>query len=57
MTLPVARVHDGCVILPVVGVVGVVGAAFTVRLADGAETHPASFTVNVYVPLGTPGIE
>ena len=47
-TLPVATVHVGCVIVPIVGAVGTVGAAFTIAFPDAGEGQPATVkTVNV----------
>jgi hypothetical protein len=58
MTLPVARVHVGDIILLITGAVGVDGLSITVKLADGGETQLAAFvTVKVYEPLGTFGTE
>jgi hypothetical protein len=48
--LPVAVVHVGCVIEPIVGALGVLGCALTKILADAGEMHPAALvTVKVYV--------
>jgi hypothetical protein len=50
-TLPVANAQVGCVIVPTVGAVGVVGWALMTTLADAGEIHPeALVTVKVYVP-------
>lgn len=47
-TLPVARVHDGCVIVPVAGATGVDGCRLITILPDAAEVHPDAFvTVKV----------
>ena len=40
MTLPVAFVHEGCVIIPISGVDGVSGCALIIALEEGEETHP-----------------
>ena len=42
-TLPVATVHVGWVIVPMVGAVGVAGCALITTLADAGEVHPAAF--------------
>ena len=48
ITLPVARVQVGWVIVPTVGAVGVAGWALMVTLADAKEVHPAALvTVKV----------
>lgn len=39
-TLPVARVHVGCVTAPVVGADGVNGCVFITILADAEDVHP-----------------
>ena len=53
LTLPVARVHVGDVILPGKGAAGVGGWSLIVKLSDGGETHSdAMLTVYVYVPPG-----
>lgn len=41
-TLPVAIAQVGCVIIPVVGAVGVRGCELTIMLADVEEVHPAA---------------
>ena len=47
-TLPVAKVQVGCVTVPVIGAVGVVGCAFTVALVEADEVQPTLFvTVNI----------
>jgi hypothetical protein len=38
-TLPVARLHVGCTMVPMVGTVGVTGCALITTLADDPETH------------------
>ena len=38
-TLPVATPHAGCVIVPIVGAVAVVGCALITTLADAGEMH------------------
>jgi hypothetical protein len=56
-TLPVAKAHVGCVIIPTVGAVGVAGCALITTSADAAEVHPAVLvTVQVYVPAESPVI-
>ncbi len=45
-TLPVAVEQVGWVIVPIVGVVGVVGCALTTALADATEVHVPLLTVN-----------
>jgi hypothetical protein len=52
VTLPVAVVQVGCVIVPTVGCNGVDGWAFTVTLADAAEVHDPRVAVTIYVPAG-----
>ena len=48
ITLPVARMHDGCVMVPTVGTEGKVGWALMTTFAEAAELHPvASATVKV----------
>jgi hypothetical protein len=55
ITLPVATVHVGCVIVPTVGAAGVTGCAFITTLADAGEVHPTALvTVNVRVPAARP---
>ena len=39
-TLPVATVQDGCVMVPIVGVVGVDGCALMTTLPDTVELQP-----------------
>ena len=39
-TLPVARIQVGCVIVPIVGAVGVTGCALITTSADASEVHP-----------------
>ena len=40
-TLPVGAVHVvGCVIVPIIGVAGIPGAAFITMLDEGAEAQP-----------------
>ena len=49
-TVPLGKRHVGCVIVPVIGAVGTIGAALIVADVVGDETHPLAFvTVNVYV--------
>ena len=46
ITLPVERVHVGCVIVPTVGAEGAAGTAFITISAEDDEIHPdASVTV------------
>ena len=46
ITLPVARLQFGCVIVPTIGAVGTAGWALITTLADDVETQPdASVTV------------
>ena len=57
ITLPVETVHEGWVIVPTVGAVGVAGWALITTLADATEVHPdALVTVYVYVPAASPDI-
>lgn len=42
-TLPVATVHDGCVIVPIVGAGGVPGFAIITISAEANEMHPTEF--------------
>jgi hypothetical protein len=56
-TLPVCTLNDGCVIVPITGVVGVGGCALITALPDAEEVHPEVLvTVKVYVPAGIPEI-
>jgi hypothetical protein len=49
-TLPVGKLHVGCVIVPITGVVGVVGWELIIAFAEDTDVHPAVFvTVKVYV--------
>lgn len=41
ITLPVAKVHVGCVMVPTIGVAGDAGCALITILADTAEIQPA----------------
>ena len=43
ITLPVATVQVGCVIVPTTGVEGVTGCELITALADGREIHPDPF--------------
>jgi len=43
VTLPVATVHEGCVIVPMVGADGVTGCALITALAEAGEVHPTEF--------------
>jgi hypothetical protein len=53
-TLPVESTQVGCVMVPIVGAVGVPGAAITTS-SDGGEVHPATVvTVKLYVPAVSP---
>ena len=57
VTLPVASVHVGWVIVPTVGDAGVDGCALMTMLADADEMHPdALVTVKVYVLAASPEI-
>jgi len=57
ITLPVATVHVGWVIVPIAGAVGVTGCALITTLPDAADVHPASnATVKVYIPAASPEI-
>ena len=47
ITLPVAVVHVGCVIVPAVGMTGVAGWLLTVTLADTIEVHDPNVAVTV----------
>jgi hypothetical protein len=53
ITLPVATVQVGWVMVPITGAVGVIGLALMTTVADAAEVHPEAFvTVKVYMPDG-----
>ena len=56
-TLPVAKIHDGGVIVPTKGAEGMDGCVFITTFPDGDETHPVELaTVKVYVaPAGSAG--
>jgi hypothetical protein len=41
-TLPVAVMHVGCVIIPVIGAEGVNGCELIIIFADATELHPAA---------------
>ena len=58
ITLPVARVHVGGVIVPTKGAEGIEGCVFITTFPDIEETHPVELvTVKVYVaPAGSVGI-
>jgi hypothetical protein len=43
ITLPVATLHVGCVIVPTVGAVGAPGWTLITTLADDVETQPVAF--------------
>ena len=43
VTLPVATMHEGCVINVITGIVGVPGLAFMTIFAEGTEVHPTEF--------------
>ena len=50
-TLPVANVHVGGVIVPIVGAEGIGGCGFITTAPDGGDIHPFELvTVKVYVP-------
>ena len=56
-TLPVANSHVGCVIVPIVGAVGVAGWALIIKLTDATEVHPDSLvTIKLYVPASSADI-
>jgi len=56
-TLPVATVQAGCVIVPIVGAVGVIGCVLIITLFRGSEVHPdALVTVKVYILAASPVI-
>jgi hypothetical protein len=57
-TLPVAKVHDGGVIVPTNGAIGMEGCVFITTFPDGEEIQPVELvTVKVYVaPAGSVGI-
>lgn len=49
-TVPVEIKQVGCVIVPTIGAVGVVGAVFITAFVEAPEVHPEAFvTVKVYV--------
>jgi hypothetical protein len=50
-TDPVAVLHVGCVIVPIIGAEGANGCALMTVLDDVPEVQDPSFTVNVYVVL------
>jgi hypothetical protein len=42
-TLPVVAIHEeGCVIVPIIGAVGAIGAGLITTLADSTDIHPGS---------------
>jgi hypothetical protein len=43
ITLPVAKAQVGCVIVPTIGAVGVVGWALITTFDEAGETHPEAF--------------
>jgi len=47
ITLPVATVQPGWVIIPIIGAAGVAGCVFITTFAEGAELHPTEL-VTVY---------
>ena len=50
-TVPVDKVHVGCIIVPTVGADGDAGCAGITTLPDDGDIHPAELvTVYVYVP-------
>ena len=57
-TVPVGAAHaEGWVIVPTIGAVGAVGAAFITMSADGFDIHPAALvTLKLYVPGIRPDI-
>jgi hypothetical protein len=57
ITLPVATVHVGWVIVAATGGVGIDGLALITTFADAEEIHPDTLvTVKVYVPAVSPEI-
>jgi hypothetical protein len=55
ITLPVANVQVGCVIVPTVGAEGVAGCALITTLVEDAEVQLLVLvTMNVYVPAVSP---
>ena len=57
LTMPVAIVHVGLVVMPGTGACGVTGWGSIVTGSDGSEVHPEEFvTVKVYVPASSPSI-
>ena len=55
ITLPVAKVQEGWVIVPAVGADGVAGCRLITTLADTGDVHPTELvTVNVRVPEASP---
>jgi hypothetical protein len=46
-TLPVAKTHVGCVIVPTTGALAVAGCALTVTLDDDADVHAPNVAVTV----------
>ena len=48
-TLPVAKVHVGCVIVPTIGAVGMAGCAAITTFADATEVHPVEIFVTLNV--------
>jgi hypothetical protein len=54
-TLPVATEHDGWVIVPTTGGVGVTGCELIITFEEGDEIQPSVLvTVKVYVPAARP---
>ena len=53
-TLPVADAQVVCVIVPIVGAVGVVGCVLTTTLKIELVQPPAVVDVKLYVPAATP---
>ena len=41
-TLPVAKAHVGCVLVPTTGAIGVAGCALITTFADATEVHPVA---------------
>ena len=55
VTLPVAKLHVGDIMVPGIGAPGIGGCAFITRLTEGTETHPETVdTVKLCVPTASP---
>lgn len=58
ITLPVATVQVGCVMVPTVGVVGIEGCVLMTTLEVGTEVQPEELvTVKLYVPEINPEMD